>query len=77
MQGIYIESELFKDNGAYMRNALMVASAIFSDLGNLCKPKYLYRIVEDALNQERVMKERISGKIVLAGFFLIKKKSMK
>lgn len=67
-QGVYIESELFKDNAAYMRNALVAASAIFSDLGDLRKSEYLYRIVEEALNQGRVMKEHVSEKIVSAGF---------
>ena len=67
-QGIYIESELFKDNAAYVRNALVAASAIFHDMGGLRKPEYLYRIVEDALYQGRVMKEDVSEKIVSAGF---------
>ena len=50
-QGIYIESELFKDNAKYMRDALVAASAVFSDLGDRRKPEYLYRIVEDALGR--------------------------
>ena len=50
-QGIYIESELFKDNAAYVRNALVAASVIFHNIGDLRKPEYLYRIVEDALDR--------------------------
>lgn len=33
-KGIYIDSELFKDNALYMRSALVASSAIFSDLGD-------------------------------------------
>lgn len=58
-QGIYIESDLFRDNASYMRDALVAANAVFSDIGDLRKPEYLYRIVEDALEQGREMKERI------------------
>lgn len=36
-QGLYIESDLFKDNAAYMRNALVAANAIFDDLGGFKK----------------------------------------
>lgn len=62
-QGVYIESDLFKDNAAYMRNALVAANAIFDDLGDLRKPEYLYRIVQDALAQGREMKEH-TAKII-------------
>lgn len=58
-QGIYIESDLFKDNASYMRSALVAANAIFSDLGDLRKPEYLYRIVQDALEQGREMRKKV------------------
>mgnify|MGYP005778519997 FL=1 len=58
-QGIYIESDLFKDNAAYMRNALVAANAVFDDPGDLRKPEYLYRIVQDALEQGQEMKDQV------------------
>lgn len=67
-QGIYIDSELFKDNAEYMRDALVAASAIFSDLGDRRKPEYLYRIVEDALERGNRIKEDVFGRIKQAGY---------
>ena len=67
-QGIYIDSEFFKDNAEYMRDALVAASAIFSDLGDKRKPEYLYRIVEDALERGNQIKEDASGRIKKAGY---------
>lgn len=58
-QGIYIESDLFKDNASYMRDALVAANAVFHDLGDLRKPEYLRRIVQDALEQGQKMRECI------------------
>lgn len=58
-QGIYIESDLFKDNATYMRNALVAANAVFDDLGDLRKPEYLYRIVQDALERGQKMKNLV------------------
>lgn len=66
-QGIYIDSELFKDNAKYMRDALVAASAVFSDLGDKRKPGYLYQIVEDALERGMVIKEDAVRKIREAG----------
>ncbi|MEF9939154.1 MAG: Fic family protein [Clostridium sp.] len=66
-QGIYIESDLFKDNASYMRDALVAANAVFHDLGDLRKPEYLYRIVQDALEQGREMQEEIEKRIREAG----------
>lgn len=66
-QGIYIESDLFKDNATYMRDALVAANAIFSDLGDLRKPEYLYRIVRDALEQGLEMKKLVIKAIHNAG----------
>lgn len=67
-QGIYIDSEPFKDNAEYMRDALVAASAIFSDLGDRRKPEYLYRIVEDALERGNRIKEDVFGRIKQAGY---------
>ena len=41
-----------------MRNALVAANAIFDDLGDLRKPEYLYRIVQDALERGQERKTR-------------------
>lgn len=67
-QGIYIDSELFKDNARYMRDALVAASAIFSDLGDRRKPEYLYRIVGDALERGKVVEEDAVQRIRSAGY---------
>lgn len=66
-QGIYIESDLFKDNAVYMRNALVAANAVFDDLGDLRKPEYLYRIVQDALERGREMKAQVVEAIRKSG----------
>ena len=66
-QGFYIESDLFKDNAAYMRNALVAANAIFDDLGDLRKPEYLYRIVQDALERGQEMKGHVAKMIRESG----------
>lgn len=67
-QGHYIESDLFKDNASYMRDSLVAANASFHDLGDLRKPEYLYHIVQDAMEQGKVMKEYIAELIKKAGF---------
>ena len=67
-QGIYIDSELFKDNARYMRDALVAASSIFSDLGDRRKPEYLYRIVEDALERGKAVEEDAVQRIREAGY---------
>lgn len=58
-QGIYIESELFKDHASYMRDALVAANAVFHDIGDLRKPEYLQQIVRDALERGKEMREHI------------------
>lgn len=42
-----------------MRDALVAANAVFHDLGDLRKPEYLRRIVQDALEQGQKMRECI------------------
>lgn len=66
-QGFYIESDLFKDNAAYMRTSLVAATAMFHDLGDLRKPEYLYRIVRDALEQGRKIKMQVEELLRQAG----------
>jgi len=65
-KGIYIDSELFKDNAQYMRTALVAASAIFSDLGDKRKSEYLERIILDALANGLKMKNEIQRELRLA-----------
>lgn len=66
-KGIYIDSELFKDNASYMRSALVASSSVFSDLGDRRKPEYLERIVMDALYRGRQMEKLVIRQIELAG----------
>lgn len=58
-KNIYIDSNLFKDNANYTRDALVAANAIFHDIGDKRKPEYLLKIVEDALGRGRAMKDAI------------------
>ncbi len=67
-RGVYIDSELFKDNAEYMRDALVAANAVFSDLGDRRKPEYLYRIVEDALERGKELEEDAASRIMEAGY---------
>lgn len=69
-KGLYIDSDLFKDNAQYVRTALVAASATFSDLGDKRKPKYLEGIVLDALERGQEMKQRVSDVIKEAGFIV-------
>jgi Protein involved in cell division len=45
-----IDRELFEKNAAYTRNALVAATAIFSD-GDYRKPEFLFNIVKDSLER--------------------------
>ncbi|MBS6397923.1 MAG: Fic family protein [Clostridiales bacterium] len=72
-KGIYIESDLFKDHAVYMRNALVAATAMFHDLGDLRKQEYLYRIIGDALEQGKEMKDKISELLGQAEVLVSKK----
>jgi len=48
--GFPLNRELFKDNSQYVRRALVAASAVFHDLGDLSQPEHLFRIMLDAIN---------------------------
>ena len=50
-KGFVLDTELFEKNSAYVRNALVAASAVFKDLGDKSKPQYLVKIVKDALKR--------------------------
>lgn len=57
--GFGLDRDLFKDNSQYVRNALVAASAKFSDMGDLSKPEYLVRIVKDGMERwEKWVKAR-------------------
>lgn len=55
-RGFGLDKNLFRENGKFMRNALVASSAKFSDIGDYSKPEYLYRIVKDGM--ERWEKEK-------------------
>ncbi|MDR2160986.1 MAG: Fic family protein [Desulfovibrio sp.] len=44
-----LDRALFKENSAYVRTALVAASAVFQDLGDRAKPEYLIKVVQDAI----------------------------
>lgn len=51
-RGFGIDRKLFKNNSAFLRTALVVASAKFSDsLGDRSQPEHLYRIVKDGMER--------------------------
>lgn len=49
--GLKPNRELFEDNAQYVRTALVAYNAVFDDTGDLSKPEYLIRIVEDAITR--------------------------
>jgi cell filamentation protein len=49
-KGLPLDRVLFEQNAAYVRSALVAASAVFRD-GDFRKPAYLIRIVTDALER--------------------------
>lgn len=67
-RGMYIDSDLLKDNAQYVRTALAAASAVFTDLGDRRKPEYLIKIVSDALEHGLEMKTRVSAAVKNAGY---------
>ena len=50
--GLKPNRELFEDNAQYVRTALVAYNAVFDDIGDLSKPEYLIRIVEDSFEKE-------------------------
>ena len=51
--GLALDRSLFSDHAAYVRTALVAYNAVFDDMGDVSKPEYLIRIVEDALSRAR------------------------
>ena len=49
--GLHPDRKLFEDNAQYVRTALVAYNAVFKDLGDLSKPEYLIKIVEDAFER--------------------------
>jgi cell filamentation protein len=56
--GFQFNRELFKDNSVYVRRALVAASAIFADMGDLSQPQHLIRIVRDSIFEISTSHER-------------------
>lgn len=50
--GLNPNRDLFEDNAQYVRTALVAYNAVFDDLGDVSKPEYLTRIVEDAISHK-------------------------
>lgn len=51
-RGMFMNRDLFEKNSAYMRNALVAASAVYQD-ADFRKMEYLYNIVKDSLKRGR------------------------
>lgn len=49
--GLNPDRTLFEQNAQYVRTALVAYNAVFDDMGDLSKPEYLIRIVEDAISR--------------------------
>jgi len=49
--GFPLDRELFKDHSAYVRKALVAASAFFKDLGDKRKPEFLINFILDAIQR--------------------------
>ena len=47
--GLNPNRELFENNAQYVRTALVAYNAVFDDIGDISKPEYLIKIVEDSL----------------------------
>lgn len=50
--GLTPDRDLFENNAQYVRTALVAYNAIFNDLGDISKPEYLLKIVEDAIKNK-------------------------
>ena len=44
-----LNREIFKDNSIYVRRALVAASAVFADMGDLSQPQHLIKIVRNSI----------------------------
>jgi len=47
--GFPLNRDLFKDNSAYVRRALVASSAFFKDMGDKRKPEFLTNFIHDAI----------------------------
>ena len=47
--GLNPDRELFENNAQNVRTALVAYNAVFDDVGDISKPEYLIKIVEDAI----------------------------
>ena len=53
-KGMPFDRILFEKNAAYVRSALVAASAVFKD-GDFSKPEYLFNIVKDSLQKGKLL----------------------
>lgn len=60
-RGFGLDRTLFSENSAYMRNALVAASAKFYDLGDLSKPEFLRKIVKDGMERGEKIRQQERG----------------
>jgi len=49
--GFPLDRELFKDNSAYVRRALVASAAYFKELGDKRKPEFLVNFIHDAIQR--------------------------
>ena len=59
--GFGLDRNLFKDNSEYMRDALVAASAKFSDIGDHSQPEHLYKIVKDSMERGEKARQAEKG----------------
>ncbi len=52
--GLNPNRNLFEENAQYVRTALVAYNAVFDDIGDVSKPEYLIRIVEDAISKDHI-----------------------
>ena len=52
--GLNPNRELFEDNAAYVRTALVAYNAVFSDIGDKSQKQYLEMIIRDGIERGMV-----------------------
>jgi cell filamentation protein len=57
-RGFPLDRELFKDNSAYVRRALVASSAFFKDLGDKRKPEFLVNFIHDAIQRAQTFPQQ-------------------
>ena len=52
--GLNPNREIFENHAQYVRTALVAYNAVFDDIGDMSKPEYLIKIVEDAISKGNI-----------------------